>query len=331
MTVDKVISDWKKKIYKPVYWIEGDEEFYVDMLVNYAEQHILSESEASFNLTIFYGKDAQWADIVNTCRKYPMFSDRQVVIVKEAHQLKDADMLAPYIESPLDSTILIIACKDKKLDGRSKFAKLVKDNTVYILTKKIYDSALPEWVNTYVKGLGYTISPKANALIVDHIGNDLSRIKNEIDKILINLGDRKSITEEDVENYVGISKEYNVFELQAAIASKDLGKAISIIQYFGANPKMGPIQMVLPSLYSFFSKVYMVFGVGGGEDAVAKQIGVSPYFVKNYTQAARLYGARNIEKILLLLHQYNLKSVGVNTAPTEDAELMKEMVVKIMA
>src|SRR5690606_19546057 len=211
------------------------------------------------------------------------------------------------------------------------FAKLVKDKTEYIVTKKLYDNALPEWVNTAVSGMGYTITPKANALIVDHIGNDLSRIKNEIDKILINLGARKSITEEDVENYVGISKEFNVFELQNAVASKDLGKAISIIQYFGANPKMGPIQMVLPSLYSFFSKVYMVFGVGGGEDAVAKQIGVSPYFVKNYTQAARLYGARNIEKILLLLHQYNLKSVGVNTAPTEDAELMKEMVVKVMA
>lgn len=330
MTVDKVISDWKKNNYKPIYWIEGDEDFYVDALVNYAEQNILSESEASFNLTIFYGKDALWADILNACRKYPMFSDKQVVIVKEAQQLKEVDKLEPYIQSPLVSTILVIAFKDKKLDSRTKFAKLVKDKTEYILTKKIYDNALPEWVNTYVGNTGYTITPKANALMVDHIGNDLSRIKNEIDKILINLNGRKSITEEDIENYVGISKEFNVFELQAAIASKDMAKAIRIIQYFDANPKIGPIQLVLPSLYSFFSKVYMVFGAAGAEDTVAKQIGVGPYFVKSYLQASKAYGFQGVEKVLLLLHQYNLKSLGINAARAEDAELMKELVVKIM-
>ncbi|MCH5717757.1 DNA polymerase III subunit delta [Niabella hibiscisoli] len=182
MSVDKVISDWKKNAYKPIYWIEGDEEFYVDQLVDYAEHHILNESEASFNLTIFYGKDAAWPDVLNACRKYPMFSDRQVVIIKEAQQMKDVDKLEPYIQTPLTSTILLVAFKDKKLDSRTKFAKLVKDKTEYIVTKKLYDNALPEWVNTVVKNMGYTISPKANSLIVDHIGNDLSRIKTRSTK-----------------------------------------------------------------------------------------------------------------------------------------------------
>ncbi|MCH5597454.1 DNA polymerase III subunit delta [Niabella ginsengisoli] len=330
MSVDKVISDWRKKAYKPVYWIEGDEDFYVDQLVNYAEQNILSESEASFNLTVFYGKDAAWPDVLNACKKYPMFSDRQVVIIKEAQQMRDVDKLESYIQSPLSSTILLVAFKDKKLDSRTKFAKLVKDKAEYILTKKLYENALPEWVNTVVSTMGYSISPKANSLLVDHIGNDLSRIKNELDKILINLGSRKAITEEDVENYVGISKEFNVFELQNAIATRNLAKAIRIIQYFEANPKVAPIQLVLPSLYSFFNKVYMVFGASGGEDGIAKQIGVGPYFVKSYLQATKTYSFSDVEKILLLLHNYNLKSLGIGAARIEDAELMKELVVKVM-
>ena len=330
MSVEKVIAEWKKNNYKPIYWIEGDEEYYVDMLVNYAEQHILSESEASFNLTVFYGKDAAWADVLNACRKYPMFADRQVVILKEAQQMKDLDKLESYIQSPLASTIFIVAFKDKKLDARTKFAKLVKDKTVYMLTKKIYDNALPEWVNTTVTNMGYKIAAKAVHLIVDHIGNDLSRIRNEIEKIRINLGKRNTITEEDVENYVGISKEFNVFELQNAIATKDLPKAVRIIQYFDANPKVAPLQLVLPSLYSFFSKVYMVFGVAGGEDNVAREIGVSPFFVKTYLQASKSYGYQQVEEVLLLLHLYNLKSLGVHAARTEDAELLKEMVARIL-
>lgn len=330
MSVDKVIAEWKKNLYKPIYWIEGDEEFYVNQLVDFAEKNILTENEASFNLTIFYGKDAAWADILNTCRKYPMFSDKQVVILKEAQQMKDVDKLEAYIKSPLSSTILIVAFKNKKLDGRTALANLVKKKTEYILTKKIYDNALPEWVNSVVGGMGFSITPKANALIVDHIGNDLSRIRNEIDKILINIGKRKSINEEDVENFVGISKEFNVFELQNAIATKNLTKAIRIIQYFAANPKAAPIQLVLPSLYAFFNKVYMVYSITGGEDAIAKQIGVGPYFVKGYLQATKKYSFNEVEKILLLLHSYNLKSIGIHAPSVDDAELLKEMVVKMM-
>lgn len=331
MSVEKIISDWKKKQFRPIYWLEGEEEYYIDKAVEYAEHHILTEAEASFNLTIFYGKDANWADILNACRRYPMFAERQVVLLKEAQQMKDVEKLEPYIENPLSSTILVVSYKDKKLDARKKFSKLVKENGVLITTKKFYDRDLPNWTQDLVKSKGLTISPKGLALLVDHIGNDLSRIENEITKMSVNLGKRTTITEDDIEQYIGVSKEFNVFELQSALAQKDFARAIRIIQYFESNPKANPIQLVLPSLYGFFSKVYMVFGVHGDERTVATQIGVNPFFVKDYIQASRLYGFPGVEKVLLLLHQYNLKSVGVGSGSADDGSLLKEMVIKMMA
>ena len=330
MATEKILNDWRKKTYRPVYWLEGEEEYYIDKLVDYAEHNILTESEAFFNLTVFYGRDANWADIINSSRRYPMFSELQVVIVKEAQHLKEIDKLEAYVQQPLQSTVLIVAYKDKKLDARTKFAKLVKEKAELLSTKKMYDSALPDWVNKLVSGKGYTITPKANALLVEHIGNDLSRIENEVEKILINLGSRKSITEEDIEKFVGISKEYNIFELQAALAVKDMPKAIRIIQYFGANPKVAPMQLLLPSLYGFFSKVYMIFGASGSDDTIARQIGVQPYFMKDYLKASKVYGFAGVEKLLLLLHQYNLKSIGINSGRADDEALLKEMVAKMV-
>ena len=332
MSAEKIIGEWKKKQFKPVYWLEGEEDFLIDQVVHYAEHNILSESEAGFNLTIFYGKDADWAEVFNTCRRYPMFADRQVVILKEAQQMRDIEKLEPYIENPLPSTVFVVSYKEKKVDGRSKLAKLLKTKGVVLTTKKMYDSQLPEWTNELVETKGYSISQKAVLLLVDHIGNDLSRIDNEIEKILVNLGNRKNITEDDIEKYVGISKEYNAFELQAAMVSKDLAKAMRIIQYFEANPKAAPIQLILPTLYNLFSKTYMIFGQNSkDEKAVAVNIGVNPWFVKDYMAAARNYGYQGVESALLLLHHYNLKSVGVNDTGTSDASLLKEMVVKMMA
>jgi len=255
MSVEKIISDWKKKIFKPVYWLEGEEEYFIDKAVDYAEHHILNESEASFNLSVFYGKDANWADVLNACRRYPMFAERQVVLLKEAQQMKDVEKLEPYIETPLSSTVFVVSYKEKKLDARKKFAKLVKENGVLVTTKKMYDKDVPAWTQELVHSKGLTISPRGLALLVDHIGNDLTRIENEIDKLSVNLGKGTNITEDDIEKYIGVSKDYNVFELQAALAAKDLARTIRIIQYFEANPKAGPIQLILPSLYSFFSKV----------------------------------------------------------------------------
>lgn len=332
MNLEKILSELKKRQFKPVYWLEGEEEYFIDQVVNYAEHSILSEAEAGFNLSIFYGKDTAWADLLNSCRKYPMFSDMQVVILKEAQSMKDIDKLESYIEKPLTSTILFVAYKNKKVDGRTKLAKLLKDKAVVLTSKKLYDNELPEWTNQLVKTKGYTITNKALFLLIDHIGNDLGRLNNEINKLVLNLGERRNITDDDIEQFVGVSKEFNVFELQQAIAAKDLYKAIRIIQYFDANPKAAPIQLIFPSLYNFFSKVMMVYAVPSkNEKEVAAAIGVNNFFVRDYVQAATRYSHHEVEKLLLLLHQYNLRGLGVNDAGSSDAMLLKEMVVKMMA
>ena len=331
MSAEKIIGDWKKKLYKPIYWLEGEENYYIDKVMDFAEHNILPESEASFNLTVFYGRDANWADVVNACCRYPMFAERQVVLLKEAQQMRDIEKLESYIEKPLTSTIFVVSYKDKKVDGRSRLAKLLKEKGVMLTTKKMYENQLPEWTSELIQSKGYTIGQKALHLLVDHIGNDLNRIDNEVNKVLVNLASRKNITEDDIEKYVGVSKEYNPFELQDALAKKDVSKAIRIIQYFEANPKAGPIQLILPTLYNLFSKTYMIFGQSArDEKSIATNIGVNPYFMKDYLVAQKNYGYEGIENALLLLHAYNLKSVGVNDIGTSDASLLKELVIKLV-
>jgi DNA polymerase-3 subunit delta len=331
MSAEKIISDWKKKLFKPVYWLEGEEDYFIDKIVHYAEHNILTDAEAGFNLTVFYGRDADWTQVINACKRYPMFSERQVVLLKEAQHMRDIDKLESYIGQPLTSTVFIVAYKEKKVDGRTQLAKLLKTKAELFTTKKMYDNQLPDWTNELVKSKGYTISQKGLLLLVDHIGNDLSRIDNEIEKMLVNLGSRTSITEDDIEKYVGVSKEYNPFELQSAMAAKDLSKAMRIIQYFEANPKAAPIQLVLPTLYNLFSKTYMIFGQASkDEKTIAANIGVNAWFVKDYLLVARNYGYNGVEKALLLLHHYNLRSVGVNDTGSSDASLLKEMVAKMV-
>src|SRR5258706_9905080 len=180
MSVEKIISDWKKKIFQPVYWLEGEEEYFIDKAINYAEHYILPETEAAFNLSVFYGKDTNWATVINTCRRYPMFAERQVVLLKEAQQMRDIEKLEAYIENPLHSTVFVVAYKEKKVDGRTRLAKLLKEKGVVLTTKKLYDNQLPEWTEELVQSKDLAISQKALMLLVDHIGNDLSRIENEI-------------------------------------------------------------------------------------------------------------------------------------------------------
>jgi DNA polymerase III subunit delta len=332
MNLEKILSELKNRKFKPVYWLEGEEEFFIDQVIQYAEHHILKEGEAGFNLNILYGKDTNWTELMNTCRKYPMFSDLQVVILKEAQSMKDIEKMEAYVDKPLTSTILFVAYKNKKIDGRTKLAKLLKEKAVLLTTKKIYENELPEWISNLVVSKGYTITNKALFLLQDHIGNDLSRLNNEINKLVLNLSDRKNITDDDIEKYVGVSKEFNVFELQQAIATKDLYKAIRIIQYFESNPKAAPIQMVFPSLYNFFSKVLMIYQLSSRDDkSTATAIGVHPFFVKDYLKAATRFSNTEVENIILLLHQYNLKGVGINNAGSTDAMLMKEMIVKMIA
>ena len=332
MNADKILTELKNNNFKTIYWLEGEEEFFIDKIINYAEHNILNESEAGFNLSVFYGRDADWTAVINACRRYPMFAERQVIVLKEAQEMKSIDKLEAYIEKPLSSTLLFIAYKHKKVDGRTKLAKTLKEKGVLLTTKKLYDNELPDWTLNLVKSKGYTITTKALLLLIDHIGNDLSRMSNEIDKLTLNLAQRKDITEDDIENFVGVSKEFNVFELQHAIGQKDFYKAIRIVNYFEANPKAAPLQLVFPSLYNFFSKVNMIYSVPVRDDrSVAAAISTNAFFVKDYISAATKYSQRGVEKVLLLLHHYNLKAIGINDAGTTDGQLLKEMIVKIMA
>ncbi|MBK8610950.1 MAG: DNA polymerase III subunit delta [Chitinophagaceae bacterium] len=339
MSAEKIINDWKKNSFKNIYWLEGEEDYYIDMIMDYAEHKILSEAEAGFNLTVFYGKDADWAAVVNACKRYPMFAERQVVLLKEAQQMKDLEKLESYVENPLSATIFVVGHKTKTLDKRGRLYKLLKKSAEIFTSDKVKDYKLQEWIGEYVRSQGYKISTKAISLLDEHLGNDLNRIANEIEKLALNLkgkeglpAGRQEITEDDIEKYIGISKEYNVFELQAAIAKKDLAKALRILQYYEGNPKAGPIQMVLPALYASFNKIYTVFGMKERTEAALKpHFYFNQFATRSAMEAINNYGYDGIERILLLLHHYNLKGVGVGDTGTSDASLMKEMVVKMIA
>ena len=325
-----ILHSWSKGQFSPFYWLEGDEDYFIDQLTEAAEKSILKPEEAAFNCTVFYGRDTSWADVLNQCRRYPMFAERQVVILKEAQQLRDIEKLEPYFEQPLSSTILIIAHKEKKLDNRKKVARLIKEKGAYVFFKKLSEKDIASWIEQRLAERAYKIAPRALLLMVDHLGSDLSRIAQEIEKLQLNCKPGSVIDEDAIERFVGVNKEFNVFELQTALAQKDFLKAFRIIQYFKQNPKAAPLQLILPLLYSFFSKVYMLFGTDATDDrTIAGQLGIPPFSIRNYKEAARLYGYKGTELNLLLLHQYNLKSVGVGATSTDDSSLLKELIFKM--
>ncbi|MGC8750291.1 DNA polymerase III subunit delta [Hydrotalea sp.] len=330
MSYEKILADWQKKVFKPIYWLEGEETYYIDHLMQYAESNLLSETEKEFNLTILYGRDTDWAQLINACRRYPMFADKQVVLLKEAQQMKDIEKLEAYIENPSNATILIVGYKEKKLDGRLKLAKLLKQKHELLTTRRLYENELPAWVKQTTQSLGYSIQPKALGLLVDAIGNDLSRLYNEIEKLTLNLKGKKEITDDDVETYVGISKEFNVFELQSAIAHKNMAKAIKIIQYFDANPKAGPLQLVLPAIHNFFCRVLMLHAEGSSKNPATIIGSNHPTAIADHMAAVKNYPHQKTQQILLLLHEYNLKSIGINDAGNSSADLLKELTAKII-
>jgi DNA polymerase-3 subunit delta len=331
MTTSSIITNWKNKEFKPVYWLEGDEDYFIDEVMEYAEKEILSRADAEFNQTVFYGKDANWADVINACRRYPMFAEKQVVLLKEAQQMKDVEKLESYVENPLLSTILVVSYKGKTLDGRQKFSKLIKKKGEVFLSKKIYDNQLPAWTNSYLQSNGFQIKPKALHLLVDHIGNDLSRIVNEIEKLSLNLGKEKNISEDDIEKYIGISKEYNIFELQNALSKKNASKAIRIIQYLEANPKAIPIQLILPSLYGYFAKILAVYQMPDRSERALKPVfSFNSFLVEQVMETMNNYSYAEIEQVILLLHDANLKSIGIGISGISIGSLMKELSYKIM-
>ena len=329
-TFEAIINSWKKKEFAPLYWLEGEEDYYIDQLMGYAEKQILSEAEQSFNLTIFYGRDADWTSVINACKRYPMFAERQVVLLKEAQMMNSLDKLEPYFEDPLQSTVFVVAHKGKTLDKRSRLHKKLEKKSQVFLSSKIKDDKVFEWVQDYSKTKGYQISFKASILIQEHIGNDLSRIVNELEKLMVNLEGKNQIDEQDIENYIGISKEYNAFELQAAIAYKRTEDVLKIINYFDANPKAGQIHMIIPSVYAFFSKVYAAFSVPNPSESNLKpHFYFSPVATSQGMAAMKNYGWSGVEKAVLLMHEYNLKSIGINSN-ADSASLLREMVAKIM-
>ena len=283
------------------------------------------------NRSIFYGKDMSSATVINTCRRYPMFAERQVVLIKEAQQMKDIEKLEAYIESPLLSTVFVVGYKEKKLDARKKFAKLIKEKGVLITTKKMYDSQLPEWTQELLQSKGLTISQKGLVLLVDHIGNDLTRIENEINKISVNLGKKTTITEEDIERYIGVSKDFNVFELQSALAAKDIARSIRIIQYFEGNPKAAPIQLVLPSLYSFFSKLLLAAATSAhSERELVTALKISPFAAKDYINALRKYSLSKIISNVSALKEADLKLKGVNSGSENEGQILRELMIRLI-
>ena len=327
--IKKILSEWQKGDFKPVYWFEGDEEFVIDRLLNYAEKNILSEEQATFNLTVYYGRDADWPTLLNTLRKYPIFGDKQLVLLKEAQMMRDLDKIEPYLQNPLPSTVFVIGYKGKP-DGRLKFSKTVAATADVHKFSKLRDDKLPDWIKEQAKDKGIKISEKGVMLLKEQIGNDLSRLSNELDKLSLNISKDELIDENIIEKFTGISKEYNTFELVDAVCKKDLGKCLKIANYFAANPKAGNLHSTLPNIYSQISKAYVASFAKDKSDNTLKAI-FGGYFqaiqgkdaLKNYSQA-------QLQNFLLLIHHYNLKALGVedNSSPQDD--LMKEFLIKVM-
>lgn len=331
MTYEALMKSLKAGKIKPVYLLEGEEDFYIDQAGNFFEKDLLNETEKEFNLTVFYGRDADWSEVLNACRRYPMFAERQVVILKEAQSMKTLDKLEPYLERPLDSTVFVITYKHGKLDGRTVLKKLIDKKGEILTTKRLYDNKLPEWIKAFCQQQGHDINPKGCMLLADHIGADLTRLANEIEKLLLNLPKGKKIDEDDIEKYVGISKDYNIFEFQNALANKDRQKIMRIMNYFAANPKAAPLQMLFSILYNFFSKVYIIVNLPPRpENELAALLKVPPYFLQDYQRAAGHYRKSGIDRVLLMLHEYNLRSIGIHDPGTAQSELLKEMIMKMI-
>ncbi|MBV8390332.1 MAG: DNA polymerase III subunit delta [Mucilaginibacter sp.] len=339
MTADDILKDLKNRKYKPLYLLHGDEPYFIDHVSNFVEDELLSEAERGFNQTVLYGKDTDVMTVLNAAKRYPMMAEHQVVLVKEAQDMKwgrdDDDKktinpLLSYLENPLPSTILVFCYKYGKFDKRKKTYKAIEKNGVVFESATLYDNKIPSWVESFVAGKGYKIDQQASAMIAEYLGNDLSKIANELEKLMLNVSAGQTITMQHVQDNIGISKEYNVFELQSALSRKDPYKVNQIINYFEANPKANPIVLVLGNLNNFFSKVLLYhYAKDKSPQNLARELGVNPYFIKDYELAARSYNYGKSMQIISLLREYDLKSKGVDSN-AGSGELMKELMFKIL-
>lgn len=332
MTYEQILADIKKRVYYPIYFLMGEEPFFIDTISNELENTILDEAERSFNQVVVYGSDVSVNDIMSQARAFPMMSDYLVVIVKEAQNVDNIDSLADYIEKLPPTTILVINYKYKKLDKRRALAKYIDKKGVLFESKKLYDNNIPEWITKYLAAKKYNITPKATQMIADFLGNDLHRVRNELEKLMVALPPSKRIDDADVEYNIGISKDFNVFELQKAIGSKDLPKANRIINYFGDNPKENPIFMVISVLYGYYTKLLKLhFSKDKNKSTVATMLGVNPFFVNDYFEAVRNYSWTDCMNCIEVLREFDLKSKGYNsTSDISQKELYREMLFKLM-
>lgn len=336
MTYENILSDIKKKVYYPIYFLMGEEPYYIDKISDFIEENILNASEKEFNQSVLYGKDIDIPTIISHAKRFPMMSNHQVVIIKEAQNLTKIDDLNNYIENPQKSTILVICYKYKTYDKRKTLTKTIEKKGVLFESKKLADNKLAEWVTSYVHERKYTINSRAAELLSEYLGNDLSKIANELDKLIINVPQKTEIKIEHIEQNIGISKDFNIFELTNAIGKKDVLKANQIINYFASNPKNNPLVLSISNIYAFFMKLWLyhnhsrVIGNLGDKKDLASVLGVHPYFLTEYQKSAANYNIDKIEAIFSLIREYDLKSKGVDCPETDDGELLKELVYRII-
>ncbi len=332
MTYEQILSDIKNKKFYPIYFLMGEEPFFIDTISDALENGILDEAERSFNQIVLYGSDVSAKDILSQSRAFPMMGDYLVIIVKEAQNVKDIELIAEHLDKIPSTTILVFNYKYKKLDKRKSLAKYIDKKGVLFESKKLYDNNIPEWIVKYLASKKYNITQKACQMMADYLGNDLHKVRNELEKLMVAVPASKRIDDADVEYNIGISKDFNVFELQKAIGYKDFVKANQIINYFGDNPNDNPIFMTIVILYTYYTKILKLhFSKDKSKNTLATILGVNPFFVNDYLEAAQNYSWMDCMNCIAVLREYDLKSKGYNsTSDVSQRELYREMLFKLM-
>lgn len=331
MNYDQILSDIHKKNFAPVYFLTGDEPYFIDMISDTIENEALDEADRAFNQIVLYGRDVDVETIANHARSFPMMGERMVVIVKEAQDVKNLEEFEKYLDTIPETTLLVFAYKYKKFDKRKTLAKKIDKKGVWFESKKLYDSNIPGWIQNYLKGEGYSITPKATQMLADYLGTDLHKIANELKKLIIALPKKKSIDDADVERNIGISKDYNGFELQNAIGSRDVLKGNRIVNYFGDNGKDNPLLVTVITLYGYFTKLIKLHTTQDkSQGNLASVLGVNPFFVKDYLAAARNYPPATCIRCISILREFDLKSKGYESGDVSEKDLYREMIFKLM-
>lgn len=333
--LDLILKSIKNKELLPIYFFHGEEPYFIDVALKSFENDVLGEDEKAFNQTVVYGKDTTFGEVLSLARQFPMMGDRQVIILKEAQEIKmtekDGEALKAYAENPVPSTVLIIAHKYKKVDARKAFAKILSKNKMLFVSDKMRDYEVPKWIEQELKNIGLKSKPHIPALLSEYLGTDLSRISNELNKLKMILKDTDILDEKIIETHIGISKDFNIFELTKALAGKEEARAMRIAYYLGKSPKQNPFEMMMGSLYSFFSNLIMYHTMAGqNPKAIQEELRLNYYQAQDMAAAARKYSLKHSTRIISVLREFDLKRKGLGAVNMDETELMTEMVYKIL-